>query len=97
MTLGDFTVRAMSRLELDEVVGWARNEGWNPGVHDATPFHATDPEGFLVGVLDGRPIASISVVRYGPAFGFLGFYIVVPELRGRGHGVRLWQAGMARL
>ena len=42
MTAGDFTVRAMSRLELDEVVYWARGEGWNPGVHDATAFHATD-------------------------------------------------------
>ncbi len=97
MTAGGFTVRTMSRLELDEVVGWARGEGWNPGVHDATPFHAADPEGFLVGVLDGRPIASISVVRYGGSFGFLGFYIVVPEHRGRGYGLRLWQAGMARL
>ena len=28
---------------------------------------------------------------------FLGFYIVKPELRGQGHGLRLWQAGMARL
>ena len=32
-----------------------------------------------------------------PAFAFLGFYIVKPELRGRGYGLRLWQAGMARL
>ena len=97
MTGGEFTVRVMSRLELEEVVGWARDEGWNPGVHDATPFHATDPEGFLVGLLHGRPIASISVVRYGRSFGFLGFYIVVPDQRGRGYGLRLWQAGMVRL
>ena len=50
-----------------------------------------------MGVLDGRPISSISVVRYGETFGFLGFYIVIPEERGRGFGFRLWQAGMARL
>jgi len=87
----------MSRTELELVIGWARDEGWNPGLHDATPFHAADPEGFLVGVLDGRPISSISVVRYGETFGFLGFYIVIPEERGRGYGYRLWQAGMARL
>ena len=76
----------MSRTELDLAIGWARDEGWNPGLHDATPFHAADPEGFLVGVLDGRPISSISVVRYGETFGFLGFYIVIPEQRGRGYG-----------
>ena len=98
MTARDgYVVRAMSRAELDLVGGWARDEGWNPGDHDATPFHATDPEGFLVGVLDGTPIASISVVRHGPSFGFLGFYIVVPAQRGQGFGLRLWRAGMARL
>ena len=95
--MSDYQIRAMSRAELDLAIGWAREEGWNPGLHDATPFHAADPEGFLVGVLDGRPISSISVVRYGQAFGFLGLYIVIPEHRGRGYGYRLWQAGMARL
>ncbi len=95
--MSDYQIRAMSRTELDLAIGWARDEGWNPGLHDATPFHAADPEGFLVGVLDGRPISSISVVRYGQTFGFLGLYIVIPEHRGRGYGFRLWQAGMARL
>jgi GNAT superfamily N-acetyltransferase len=95
--MSDYQVRAMSRSELELAIGWARAEGWNPGLHDATPFHAADPEGFLVGVLDGQPISSISVVRYGETFGFLGFYIVIPEHRGRGYGYRLWQSGMARL
>jgi ribosomal protein S18 acetylase RimI-like enzyme len=95
--VSDYEIRAMSRAELDLAIGWARDEGWNPGLHDATPFHAADPESFLVGVLDGRAISSISVVRYGTTFGFLGFYIVIPEHRGRGYGFRLWQAGMARL
>ena len=95
--MSDYQIRAMSRSELELAIGWARDEGWNPGLHDATPFHAADPEGFLVGALDGKPISSISVVRYGETFGFLGFYIVIPEERGRGYGFRLWQAGMARL
>jgi hypothetical protein len=47
--------------------------------------------------LSGEPVCCISVVAYGSTFGFLGFYIVKPELRGRGYGFRLWQAGMARL
>ena len=94
---GDYQIRAMSRSELELAIGWARDEGWNPGLNDATSFHAADPEGFLVGVLDGRPVSSISVVRYGETFGFLGFYIVIPQQRGRGYGYALWQAGMARL
>jgi hypothetical protein len=95
--MSDYQIRVMSRSELELAIGWARDEGWNPGLHDASPFHAADPEGFLVGVLDGKPISSISVVRYGETFGFLGFYIVIPEERGGGYGFRLWQAGMARL
>jgi hypothetical protein len=87
----------MTRAELDVAVAWAAREGWNPGLADAVCFHAADPEGFLVGSLAGEPVGCISVVAYGAAFGFLGFYIVKPELRGLGYGFRLWQAGMARL
>jgi len=93
----DLEIRPMSRSELELAIGWAREEGWNPGLHDATPFHAADPEGFLVGLLDGRPVGSISVVPYGPKIRFLGFYIMTPEARGRGHGIRLWRQGMAHL
>jgi hypothetical protein len=51
----------------------------------------------LIGCLADEPAGSISVVRYNGNFGFLGFYIVRPELRGRGYGYQLWQAGIARL
>ncbi len=79
------------------MVEWAAREGWNPGLADADCFHAADPAGFLIGHIAGQPAACISVVAYEPAFAFLGFYIVKPELRGRGYGLSLWQAGMARL
>lgn len=92
-----YGIRVMSRADLDLAIDWAAAEGWNPGLHDAAAFQAADPEGFLVGLWDGRPVASISVVRYPGDFGFLGFYIVVPEARGRGFGFALWRAGMARL
>ncbi|MFK8184257.1 MAG: GNAT family N-acetyltransferase [Phormidesmis sp.] len=93
----NFTIRAMSRDELDLAVAWAAAEGWNPGLHDADCFYAADEGAFLVGLLDGEPIASISVVKYEEGFGFLGFYIVRPAFRGRGYGREMWQAGLARL
>ena len=37
------------------------------------------------------------MVKYGQGFGFLGFYIARPEIRGKGYGIRVWRAGMARL
>ena len=93
----DLAIRPASRRELDLAVEWAAKEGWNPGLSDAACFYVADPEGFLLAFRDGEPVASISVVRYGGAFGFLGLYIVRPDLRGRGYGYRLWQAGMAHL
>ncbi|HWL30416.1 MAG TPA: GNAT family N-acetyltransferase [Burkholderiaceae bacterium] len=80
--------------ELDFAVELAADEGWNPGLHDAEAFFATDPGGFLVGVLNDVPIGCISAVRYGQSFGFLGFYIVVPEYRGRGYGLPLWKSAL---
>ena len=37
------------------------------------------------------------MVKYGDAFGFLGFYIAKPEFRGKGYGIQVWNAGMSRL
>ena len=96
-SVSGFTIRTMGREALALAVDWAAAEGWNPGLHDADCFYAADEGGFLVGLLDGEAIASISVVKYGETFGFLGFYIVRPEFRGRGYGWQMWQAGLARL
>ncbi len=90
-------IRPMRRADLDIAIDWAAAEGWNPGLDDAAPFFAADPDGYLMGFIDEQPVACISVVAYGDAYGFLGLYICRPEFRGKGHGWALWQAGMARL
>lgn len=95
--MGNYTMRTATQAEVNVMVDWAAAEGWNPGLHDAAAFYATDPNGFMVGLLDGEPISSISVVKYGDDFGFLGFYIVKPDHRGHGYGLRLWNEGMKYL
>lgn len=90
-----FDIRVMTRADLDVVLGWAREEGWNPGLDDADAFYAEDPTGFLAGWLDRHPIASVSVVKYGDGFAFLGLYIVRPQWRGKGYGKAIWDAGIA--
>lgn len=92
-----FRVRAVGRDEMGLFFEWAKGEGWNPGRHDGPCFHDADPHGILLAELHGQPVASISCVRYNDDFGFLGLYIVRPEFRGRGLGLRLWTAGIARI
>lgn len=90
-------VRPMNRSELDVLVDWAAAEGWNPGLHDADIFWATDPEGFVAADLDGEMIGGGSIVSYDGEFGFMGFFVVRPDRRGRGLGRRLWETRKALL
>lgn len=91
----DFRVRVMAAGDVARAVDWAEAEGWNPGAADAVCFAAVDPEGFFVGEHQGTPVSSISVVNYDERFSFLGFYIVRHEWRGRGFGLKTWQAAIA--
>lgn len=97
MTTTACQIRRMNRSDLNTALCWAAREGWNPGLHDASPFRVIDPKGFFMGWLDERPVASISALRYSPSYGFLGFYIVEPSQRGRGFGRAIWSAAMAHL
>lgn len=90
-------IRVATSLEFQTAVEWATNEGWNPGLKDLEAFYKADPSGFLIGIMDGEIIGSISVVKYGTDYGFLGFYIVDPKYRGQGLGLKIWDAGMAYL
>jgi len=87
----------MDRKEIDIAIGWAAKEGWNPGLHDADCYFSADPNGFLIGLLDDEPIATIFAIKYRDSFGFIGFYIVKPEYRGKGYGIQLWNAGLKYL
>jgi Acetyltransferase (GNAT) domain/Acetyltransferase (GNAT) family len=90
-----FRIRTMCLDEIAIAVSWAADEGWNPGLADAGCFATVDPDGFFIGEYEGKPAATLSVVNYDEGFAFLGFYIVRPDLRGRGFGLRIWNAGMA--
>ncbi len=92
-----YKIRPASREELDIMIEWAAQEGWNPGLYDGDAFHATDPQGFYLGFFGNEPISSISAVAYDDKFGFLGFYIVKPEYRGQGYGLKIWNEALKHL
>jgi GNAT superfamily N-acetyltransferase len=81
---------------MDFFLSLAEQEGWNPGLQDGDVFYNVDPHGFFLAKAKGEKhgnetIGCIAAVAYNAGYGFIGFYIVKPEFRGRGFGVQLWK------
>ena len=93
--MNELRIRTMRPDEIPIAVEWAAAEGWNPGLADSACFATVDSDGFLVGELDGAPVATVSCINYDARFAFLGFYIVRRDVRGRGYGLRIWNAAMS--
>ena len=93
----EIRIRPLTAPEIGRLVDWAGREGWNPGRNDARIFGAADPEGFFGAEIDGEVVGGISAVAYGPTYGFVGLFIVRPDLRGHRVGLDLADRALARL
>ncbi len=89
------TVQNESEVEL--ILSWAEAEKWNPGKYDYKPYFEMDKKGYLLLLVDEKPVGSISLVKYSNEFSFIGLFIVLPEYRSRGLGKVLWEAAMLNL
>ncbi len=69
--------------------------GLEPGPRRCRVLCARRSGGFLIGEVDGKPVAVVSAVNYDDHFAFLGFFIVRPELRGHSYGLQVSQAALA--
>lgn len=87
--MGQYSIRRMKEAEVPIAIEWAQKEGWNPGIRDASCFYKADPQGFFIGLLDDEPVAVGSAVIYDNHFAFCGLYIVKPEFRHHGYGLKL--------
>ncbi|MEM1059454.1 MAG: GNAT family N-acetyltransferase [Verrucomicrobiota bacterium] len=90
-------VRNARREEVEQLVAWAGEEGWNPSAHDADAYYRTSPESFFVAEEDGVMVGGISGVPYGETFGFIGLFIVEPGHRGHQVGVALGERALDHL
>lgn len=91
------TIKTATLHDLSYLIDIAKQEGWNPGLHDAIPFYFTDPTGFFIQHLHDKPIGCISAVAYNTSYGFMGFYFVSPEYRHQGYGLKLWDHAISYL
>ena len=76
--------------ELKELMAWAQQEGWNPGVDDASLFWNADSEGFYGLFLNSEMVGGGALVSFEGKYGSMGLFIVKPSFRGHGLGKNLW-------
>lgn len=91
------TIRPLQSADIATITGWARQEGFAPGVGDVAIYRQTDRQGLWVGWLGDEPVGCIAGVRYNASYGFIGLFLVVPAQRGRGYGVQLWRHALQHL
>lgn len=93
----NYVINQMDQNDISVAISWAQNEGWNPGINDGENFFQADPNGFFITKSNGMPIATISAVSYEKSFSFIGFYIVKPDYRKKGHGIKIWNRALEHL
>ncbi|MDG1875696.1 MAG: GNAT family N-acetyltransferase [Mariniblastus sp.] len=90
-------IRPMTSKEVQKLVEWAGEEGWNPGINDAESFWNLDPDGFLAIANQDELIGGGAIIKHGNEFGFMGLFIVSQPHRGKGRGMKLWFTRRDRL
>ena len=90
-------MRAMRPADIPGGLRLCRASGWNQVARDWEQFLALGPDGAQVIELDGRVVGTVATMRYGGAFAWIGMVLVDPDVRGRGLGTSLLDAGVAML
>ncbi|KAJ7321484.1 hypothetical protein OS493_034838 [Desmophyllum pertusum] len=95
----EFNIRLITTEEEFEsvVINAMVKEGWRPGLKDAECYLACDPTGTFVGELNGTPIGFVFLAKYGENYGHIGCYLVRKEYRGKGYGLKIFNAALANV
>ena len=90
MNIENIVVKKLAYQDLETLMSWASQEGWNPGKNDAKVFWDTDPDGFYGCFFEDKLIAGGAIISYNGAYGFMGLFIVHSDYRNDGIGRKLW-------
>ena len=81
--------RLLRRSDVSGAFELSRIAGWNQTEADWLGYLALDAEGCMAAVVDGELAGTVTSIRYGEAFGWLGMLLVHPTHRGHGLGKEL--------
>jgi len=95
--LAGMSIRPMRPADIDAGLRLCRATGWNQVARDWAQFLALEPQGARVAEWDGRVVGTVTTLRYGDRFGWIGMVLVDPAVRGRGLGTLLLDQAMLLL
>jgi GNAT superfamily N-acetyltransferase len=72
-------------------------EGWNAGLRDVETFTAADRGAWFIADVGEEPVGVTLATRWNATCGWIGLYLVAAAWRGRGIGLTLFRAALARL
>lgn len=83
------TVDRLDRTDVDTAHDLSTRAGWSTRRSDWRRMVDLDAVDAFAGRLDGRLVATATLVRYGTRVGWIGMMLVHPEHRRQGHGTRM--------
>ncbi|MFC3800260.1 GNAT family N-acetyltransferase [Cohnella sp. GCM10012308] len=90
-------IRTLSGRDLSFAMKLKNIAGWNQTERDWQDYLFYDREGCFLAEYDGKEAGTLTTIRYGDRFGWIGMVLVHPEFRGRGIATQLLQSGIRHL
>ncbi|SFB22169.1 Acetyltransferase (GNAT) domain-containing protein [Cohnella sp. OV330] len=90
-------VRELSERDIPFAMTLKNIAGWNQTDRDWQDYLFYDREGCFLAEYDGKEAATMTTIRYGDRFGWIGMVLVHPDDRGRGIATQLLQLGIRHL
>lgn len=87
----EYRIEKMTKEDMKMMIDRAIAEGWTESYDSMDLFYEMDPNGYFKGMIGDEVVSVVSAVQYPDNYAFMGYYIVAPQYRGRGYGLKLFQ------